>query len=123
MSLQGRVAVVTGGARGIGEGIALCMAEAGAKVVLASRTVEEIDYMPGIYLTRFYNSRIIDNPDVDYLMADIAAVEEMRDRKSISLNLEQRTADREENRGKRLDRENQRRVASGLDPVESLRAE
>jgi NAD(P)-dependent dehydrogenase (short-subunit alcohol dehydrogenase family) len=41
------VAIVTGASRGIGEGIALCMADAGAKVVLASRTVEEIDYMPG----------------------------------------------------------------------------
>ena len=47
MKLKDKVAIVTGASRGIGEGIALCMADAGAKVVLAARTVEEIDYMPG----------------------------------------------------------------------------
>lgn len=41
--LDGQVAVVTGGGRGIGEGIALGLAEAGADVVLAARRTEEIE--------------------------------------------------------------------------------
>jgi 7-alpha-hydroxysteroid dehydrogenase len=41
--LDGEVAVVTGGGRGIGEGIALCLAEAGADVVVAARRTAEID--------------------------------------------------------------------------------
>ena len=41
--LEGQVAVVTGGGRGIGEGIALGLAEAGADVVLAARRTQEIE--------------------------------------------------------------------------------
>ena len=41
--LSGKVAVVTGGGRGIGKAIALGLAECGAKLVLASRTQEELE--------------------------------------------------------------------------------
>ncbi len=41
-SLEGRVAVVTGAGRGIGQGIAEDFAKAGAKVILAARRTEEI---------------------------------------------------------------------------------
>jgi NAD(P)-dependent dehydrogenase (short-subunit alcohol dehydrogenase family) len=41
--LDGQVAVVTGGGRGIGEGIALGLAEAGADVVVAARRTHEIE--------------------------------------------------------------------------------
>ena len=41
--LDGQVAVVTGGGRGIGEAIALGMAEAGADIVVAARRTEEIE--------------------------------------------------------------------------------
>ena len=41
--LTGHVAVVTGGGRGIGEGIALAFAQAGADVVVAARRTHEIE--------------------------------------------------------------------------------
>jgi len=72
------------------------------------------------YLTQSYNSRIQENPDIDFLRSDIAAVDELRAKKSVSLNKETRLAEREATRLERLERENQRRLANGLEPVDSL---
>jgi len=72
------------------------------------------------YLTQSYNSRIQENPDIDFLRSDIAAVDELRAKKSISLNKEKRLEEREATRLERLERENQRRLANGLEPVDSL---
>lgn len=43
IDLSGRAAIVTGGGSGIGRGIALRLAEAGADVVVAARTVSELE--------------------------------------------------------------------------------
>ena len=41
--LSGKVAIVTGASRGIGEALALALAGAGAKVVVSSRRQESVD--------------------------------------------------------------------------------
>jgi len=42
-SLKGRTAIVTGGGRGIGKGIAIGLAKAGAKVVVTSRKIADLE--------------------------------------------------------------------------------
>src|SRR5262245_10566565 len=43
ITLQGKVAIITGGSRGIGEAMARAFVEAGAKVVVASRKAEGVE--------------------------------------------------------------------------------
>ena len=43
LSLEGRVAIVTGGSKGIGKAIALTFAEAGADVVVCSRALADLE--------------------------------------------------------------------------------
>lgn len=43
LSLEGKIAVVTGAGRGIGRAVALAMARAGADVALAARTVSQLE--------------------------------------------------------------------------------
>ena len=44
MRLQNKVAIVTGGGRGLGRSIALLFGKEGPRVVLAARTQEEVDH-------------------------------------------------------------------------------
>jgi len=43
LSLKGKVAIVTGGSRGIGKAVALTLADAGADVVIASRKLADLE--------------------------------------------------------------------------------
>lgn len=72
------------------------------------------------YLTQHETERMQVDPDVRYLLSDIQAAAEFREQKSVSLNLQARKAEREKQRQERLDRENARRKAQGLQTVESL---
>src|ERR1700722_17559835 len=47
MDLQDKVAIVTGASRGIGRQLALVLAQRGAKVVVAARTIEPKRRLPG----------------------------------------------------------------------------
>jgi len=60
------------------------------------------------------------DPDFQLLLEDIEVVEELRQQKAVSLNMETRNAELEDRRAARLVRENNRRIARGLDPLESL---
>ena len=67
-----------------------------------------------------HNSRSKDDPDYQYLMAGILDVEQIRAQTSVSLNLEDRRAEREDEITRRLDRENERRAALQLEPVATM---
>jgi carboxyl-terminal processing protease len=72
------------------------------------------------FLTQYQIDRMQKDPDMQFLVSDIAAIEELRAQKSVPLNLDARKAEREIRRTERLLRENERRSALGLDPVESI---
>jgi carboxyl-terminal processing protease len=72
------------------------------------------------FLTQYQIDRMQSDPDIRYLVSDIAAIEELRSQKSVPLNLESRKVERQIRKEERLRRENERRQALNLDPLESL---
>ena len=67
-----------------------------------------------------HDQRVAADPDFRYTAEEIAAVEALRNEKSVSLNLEKRKAEREERTKEQLARENERRTAQGAPPLKSV---
>src|ERR1700733_10664242 len=57
--LHGRVALVTGAGRGIGRAVALALAEAGAELLLNSRTPAELGGVAGEIVARGGRARVL----------------------------------------------------------------
>ncbi|MEM8817644.1 MAG: carboxy terminal-processing peptidase [Pseudomonadota bacterium] len=71
-------------------------------------------------LTVNHVERAKDDPDYQYLLDGIREIEEARSRVTVSLNIDARKTEREEERERALERENERRAARGLEPLASL---
>jgi len=67
-----------------------------------------------------YLQRSATDPDFNYLLDDIQAVGALRNRETVSLNLDKRRAERESLQRDQLARENKRREALGLEPLASI---
>ena len=71
-------------------------------------------------LTDHQRARNAHDPDFRYLVEDFEARTENWNEKTVSLNLAERKAEQDSARAAQLARENERREAIGLEPIESL---
>lgn len=97
------------------------------KTALPWDTIKTTQFKPGEPLKATISTlmanhvtRILDDADYQYMVDGIKDITEMRARKSVSLNLDLRRVEREAAMSKRLARENTRREALKLEPVESF---
>jgi NAD(P)-dependent dehydrogenase (short-subunit alcohol dehydrogenase family) len=88
-TLQGKVALVTGGSRGLGREMVLAFAEAGASVVIASRKVDACEALAAEVSTRFGREALAVGANVsswDDCDALIAAAYDRFDRVDVLVN-------------------------------------
>ncbi len=71
-------------------------------------------------LQKLHDDRTADSADFRYLREDIAALDSIRNQKTVSLNLKTREAERKRLDNSRLERENALRAAHGQPPIKSL---
>jgi carboxyl-terminal processing protease len=67
-----------------------------------------------------YEERAKSDPNFRYQVDMVRAAEALSEQKTVSLNIDKRREEREAELQRRLDRENERRKALGLEPVASL---
>lgn len=67
-----------------------------------------------------HQRRMRDDPDYAYQLAMIEHLKDIRSKTTLSLNEDVRRRERKETKAKRLDLENQRRVAKNLEPIAKL---
>ncbi len=72
------------------------------------------------YLTSLYQQRIKENQEFKYLLEDIETYKAEKDDKTISLNLAERKAKREERKAKRLKRVNEQLAKLGKEKISDL---
>jgi carboxyl-terminal processing protease len=71
-------------------------------------------------LSASHNERSQGDPDFLYLVEGIRDIEEVRAKKTVSLNIENRLEEREASMNRRLERENARRAALQLEPIATI---
>jgi carboxyl-terminal processing protease len=71
-------------------------------------------------LVRYQTAQLSGEPDFRFLRAELAAADELRAQRTVSLNMAARKAEREQLRQAQLARENTRRKARGLPVLDSL---
>jgi carboxyl-terminal processing protease len=91
--------------------------------ITAARFTPEPSELPGVpLLERVHVERVAHNPDFVALQGDVDALEYLRTRREVSLNLVQRRAEQDGIDAERLKRENARRAARGLEPLANVGA-
>jgi carboxyl-terminal processing protease len=71
-------------------------------------------------LTVSHSERAKDDPNFQFQLETIRVAEEIRSQTMVSLNMETRRTEHEQDLQRRLDLENERRAALGITPIESL---
>jgi carboxyl-terminal processing protease len=71
-------------------------------------------------LSASHSQRSEGDPDFQYLVEGIRDIEEVRAKKTVSLNIERRKEEREDGMNRRLERENARRAALQLEPIATV---
>ena len=71
-------------------------------------------------LSASHNQRSQGDPDFQYLVEGIRDIEEVRAKKTVSLNIEKRKEERQSGMNRRLERENARRAALQLEPIATV---